>query len=96
MRNFPNEATKWKKGICPNPGGRPRNRVREGLEREGKDVVAELLALLPDLSPNKRADVWLELLSYLQGKPKEVEADKLTTEELVALLEERLPPKTAA
>ena len=80
----------FKPGNSGNPTGRPKNRVRLELDSAKKDPVKELLKLLPDLSPNKQADVWLELLSYLQGKPKDVELN-LTTEEMIEILESRLP-----
>lgn len=67
----------FKKGDPRPPGagrqkGRPTKKrvlkVHEVLEKNNKDPVVELLALIPQLKPHEQAKVWLELQSYIQGK----------------------------
>jgi hypothetical protein len=45
-----------------------RQRVHEILATAGKHPIKELLMLMPDLKPETRAKVWLELLQYLEPK----------------------------
>jgi len=41
------------------------------LAEKNINPVAEILRLMPELSPDKQADLWLDLLSYCQSKPKD-------------------------
>lgn len=89
------KAFAFKPGQSGCPGGRRiKNQVREGLKRFSKDPVAEILLLLPELKPDKQVDVWLSLLSYIQGKPKDVDMAP-SNEELLELLDERFPKDEA-
>lgn len=92
--------TPWKPGQSGNPSGRPKRilpRVDEVLKQEGKEPIKELLALMPSLKPREQMQLWLELLPYIHSKPKPLEEpeendlDKLSTEELVRLVKEKLP-----
>lgn len=90
----------WKPGQSGNPGGKPKNqvfpRVAELLKAQGKEPIAELLALIPTLAPRIQAQVWLEILPYVHGKVKpleDVEPDELSqlpTEELEKMVKEKL------
>lgn len=44
--------------------------LHEALEAQGLDVPGRLAKLLPQLEPEKQADVLLELMSYLYPKRK--------------------------
>lgn len=93
------KPTQWQPGKSANPGGRPKKllaRVEVTLHQAGKDPVEEILKLLPKLAPALQLKAWLELLTYVQAKPKpEVdEGNPLTgasVEELVAIIRERNP-----
>lgn len=100
MSAIKNLAPAWKPGTSGNPGGRPKRilpRVDEVLKREGKEPIKELLALMPSLKPREQMQLWLELLPYIHAKPKpmdegeEDDLSKLSTEELVKLVQEKLP-----
>lgn len=78
----------YHKGRGKSPGsGRKRGtpnknkllRVADVLSEAGKSPVEELLLLIPKLQPHYQAKVWLELLSYCQAKPKEVEVSTSPT-----------------
>lgn len=91
------------KGAGRPPGSPNRKKYRkasEVLEALGFNPIEEILAILkaddevrhkdPEagMSPNARIQVWLELLAYCQGKPKEVEAPQTESdEELLEKLE---------
>lgn len=57
--------------------------VMETLIIAGSNPVQELLRLIPVLEEKEQAKVWLELLSYTQGKPKDPVEDEVedTTQE---------------
>ncbi len=87
-------------GKSGNPGGKRKRvfpHVDEILKSAGKEPIQELLALLPELGPRARAEVWMEILPYVHAKPKpleepeENELDKLSTAELVQLVKQQLP-----
>lgn len=67
-----------RKNMPPGPG-RPKGsrnkntQAREILEALDIDLFRELVELMPKLTPNKRADVWLEMLSYTYPKLKHSE-----------------------
>jgi hypothetical protein len=47
--------------------------LQEALESHGLDVIARLAEILPDLAPEKRVDVLVDLMGYLYPKRKAVE-----------------------
>jgi hypothetical protein len=63
--------TTWKKGYCPNPGGRPtKNRTIEELAREHTPAaIAALVAALKN--PRERVPAAAELLNRAWGRPKQ-------------------------
>jgi hypothetical protein len=66
----------WKPGQSGNPGGRPKKlitRVDEILHGLKLNPTTELIALIPQLKPREQAEIWMELLSYCQAKPKQIE-----------------------
>lgn len=71
----------WPKGKTkPKTGGRqlgsPNKRtlmIQDALYKLGCDVPKSIVELLPSLSPDKKADVLLDLMSYLYPKRKAVE-----------------------
>lgn len=52
-------------------------KVADFLAEQGINPAAELLNMIEsgDLSPHAVSQIWLDLLSYVQAKPKEIEAD---------------------
>lgn len=98
----------------PNAGRKPGSknkkrvpRVVDFLAENDINPVAQILSILgaKDASgqytlknPKDRADIWLDLLSYCQGKPKEVdeffddepnETDDIPTETLLSIVKNR-------
>lgn len=66
--------------------------LKRFLEAENVNVVQQLVALIPDLSPEMQAKVWLGLMPYLfprlssitvEKTPEQEELEKLTTDELI-------------
>lgn len=66
--------------------------LKRFLEAENVNVVKELIALIPELSTDMQAKVWLGLMPYLfprlssitvEKTPEQEELEKLTTEELI-------------
>lgn len=100
MSAVPKQLTPWKPGQSGNPGGRQKRlfpRVDEMLKQHGKEPIAELLKLLPQLHVRDQAKLWLEILPYVHAKVKpmeeneENELEKMTTAELVQLVKDKLP-----
>lgn len=86
----PSPATRFLPGQSGNPAGGPKRkleRVQDVLAEAGKHPVRELLALMPELRPREQAEIWVQLLSYIEAKPKEAprEADGLLGEMLKRL-----------
>lgn len=54
------------------------------LESKGVDPAGDLIKLLPQLEPEKRADIYLKLFEYIYPKLKAIE---LTPEDLAELTE---------
>jgi hypothetical protein len=52
-------------------------KVSDILAERGLNPAEEILRILEqeDLKPSEQIDAWLDLLSYCQAKPKEVEED---------------------
>lgn len=78
----------WKPGESGNPSGRPKRlllRVDEILHKAGKHPVAEILKLLPELKPRDQAQMWVEILPYIQAKPKDYDEEKAIIEDLKKL-----------
>ncbi len=92
----------WKPGQTGNPTGRPRKllkRIDEMFFADGIHPYTELMKLMPDLKAKEQAEVWLELLTYCQAKPKVVEEEldplkALSTEALINLVREKIPEST--
>lgn len=93
----------WKPGQTGNPNGRPRKllkRIDEMLFADGLHPYTELMKLMPDLKSKEQAEVWLELLTYCQAKPKTVEEEldplkALSTEALIKLVQDKIPESTS-
>lgn len=101
---LPKGMSPWQPGQSGNPAGRPRkllHRVDEILSKAGLHPVTELLKLLDELKPRDKAEIWLQLLSYVQAKPKELvlsdeetarmALENLSDDELVKMAEKFLP-----
>ena len=99
--------TRFQPGQIANPHGRPRKllgRVDEILHKHGVHPVEKLLELMPDLPPGKQAEVWLQLIVYIQPKPKDYteeralmdELRQMSTKDLIKIAKENLPAAQAA
>lgn len=84
---YPNLKS-WQPGSSGNPSGRAKkliNRVDEVLFKHGKHPIEELLKLIPELKPREQAQVWLDILPYVQAKPKDYDDEKAIIEDLKKL-----------
>jgi hypothetical protein len=94
----------FKPGQSGNPGGRPKKllkRVDEMCHADGKHPYTELMRLLPELKEREQAEIWLQLLSYCQARPKQLTLDddddeiknlkNLSMKELMRLVKDNLP-----
>lgn len=99
----------FEKGNNANPGGRPKQvlaRVDVMCFKDDKHPYTELMKLLPSLKPREQAEIWLQILSYCQSKPKSEDIDyqdttreelkKLSINELVTLVKTKLPEDALA
>lgn len=100
MSAAPKYENRFKPGQSGNPGGKPKRcfpRVAQILKELKREPINELMMLLPQLSPRDQANVWLEILPYVQNKLKPLEhdedseLDKLSTKELFQLVKDNLP-----
>ncbi len=87
----------WKPGQSGNTGRKKwLTRIDEMCAKDGKHPYEELMKLLPELRPREQAEIWLQLLSYCQAKPKPLEAEKpddlddMPTEELLRLVKSQI------
>jgi hypothetical protein len=101
----------------PKPGpGRPKGTggayrtksIEAVLDQLGVDPIREAIkqAMTGDMSDCKRAQIWLDIASYVYAKPKEVrqtpeeierqEISKKSTEELLRILKEKYPHELKA
>jgi hypothetical protein len=95
----------FKPGQSGNPAGRPKKlltRIDEKCHELGLHPFDEIMKLLPDLDSREKIEVWLQLLSYCQAKPKQSdqeiteqeqmkeELSRLSTKELLSLVKENL------
>lgn len=91
-------------GKSGNPSGRPKKlikRIEEELHELNISPLQKLLALMPGLPETVQAKVWLELMSFVHAKPKEVAVEpdpfaNVSDDELIRLLQEKLPQLKAA
>jgi hypothetical protein len=63
----------FKPGQSGNPGGKAKRafpRPADILKQLGREPIAELMALLPQLNAKGQAEVWRDLLPYVHGKPQ--------------------------
>lgn len=82
-----------------NPAGRGKNwlkSVGEKCHGLGIHPFDKVMELLPTLSNREQVQTWLELLSYCQPKPKQVEVerdpiDDMPLPELIKVVKEALP-----
>lgn len=96
----------WKPGQSGNPSGKNRKslvaRVDEVLASRGLNPTEEILKLMPTLPEVVQAKLWLELLAFVQGKPKEYLDDKspdmrqIPTSQLIEMVKANLPELEAA
>lgn len=80
-------------------------RVDEMCYADGRHPYTELMALLPDLKPREQAEIWLQILTYCQAKPREVLSDpdendsvreqisKMPLAEILTLIKQSIPEK---
>lgn len=62
-------------------------KVDEVLAKNRKHPVEEILLLIPELKPHEAVKAWLELLSYMQSKPKDIVDGKSVPRDLEPLEE---------
>lgn len=114
MTNKAFQLAKFKPGVSGNPAGRPKKlllRIDEMCKKDNVHPYTELMKLMPLLDESDQADVWLQLLSYIQPKPKEEpiedEVSKLEFPQLIqevlqslrdmgCVIDVKLPPELEA
>lgn len=57
-------------------GMRRKTFVLSQLLAHGREPVEELLALLPDLDPQEKAQIWMKLLAFCYPTLKSIEVEK--------------------
>lgn len=55
------------------PNKKRLKRVAEALAEKDLDPIDKILAEIPFLEPRYKVQTWLEILSYCQAKPKDLE-----------------------
>jgi hypothetical protein len=56
-------------------------RVADKLADKSLDPTEEILKIIPTLEPKDQVNAWLDLLSYTQPKPKEIEVPEEIADE---------------
>ncbi len=83
----------FRPGVSGNPSGRPKKllkRPAELLAENRLHPITELLKLLPELKPDKQAEVWVSILPYVAAKLKDAPDEDALANELAALSDEEL------
>lgn len=92
-------ATRFQPGHSGVPGAGRRKQLLKRVDEELRDrkisPIEKILELIPTLDNYAQLKAWLEILSYVQAKPKETEVapvenvmfENISTDELVRLVQ---------